>query len=184
MAMCDPFKHVKYCWFNQKTKNKRGQILLDLRAPPIESLRFFSYVKSHFFNYTSTNSLFKKHKNKRGQILLDLIASLTDSLRFSSYVESSPHIESHFFNYTPTNSLFFLYFYSFILTFFLSPHFSFLLRFSPPVTHRPQCASLLNPPDPHLSSKTNKNHHQYTTLLPKSIQNPTTQKTHQPTLIY
>ena len=97
-----------------------------------------------------------------------LRASSTDSLLFSL------HVESHFFNYTSTNFLFFLYFYSFILTFFfLSPHisfFSFLLRFSPPVTHRPHYASLLDPPDPHPLSKTNKNHHQSTTLLPKSIQ--------------
>ena len=48
------------------------------------------------------------------------------------------------------------------------------------MTHKPHCASLLNPPDPHPSSKTNKNHHQSTTLLPKSTQNPTTQKTHLP----
>ena len=54
----------------------------------------------------------------------------------SSHVESSLHVESYFFNFTPTHSLFYLYFYYFILTFFfLSPHFSFLLCFSTPVTH-------------------------------------------------
>ena len=76
-----------------------------------------------------------------------LLSISTDFLRFSLHVESSAHVESYFFNYIPTNSLFFLYFYSFILTFFLSPHFPFFLRFSPLMTHRPHHASLLNPPD-------------------------------------
>ena len=103
-----------------------------------------------------------------------LRVSLTDSLHFSS------HVESHFFNYIPINFLFYLYFYYFILTFFLSLFISLFFFVSLPQWPTGHTASLLNPLDPHPSSKTNKNHHQSTTLLPKSTRNPTIQKTHLP----
>ena len=110
-----------------------------------------------------------------------LRASPTDSLRFYSHVESSPHVESHFFNYIPTNFLFYLYFYYFILTFFFFSFFISLFFFvSLPQWPTGHTASLLNPLDSHPSSKTNKNHHQSTTLLPKSTRNPTIQKIHLP----
>ena len=112
-----------------------------------------------------------------------LRVSLTDSLYFSSHIESFPHVESHFFNYIPTNFLFYLYFYYFILTFFfLFLYFSFLLCFSPPMTHRPHRLSpqstrstpliqnqQKSPPIYHSSSKINSKSNNSKNPSPKPI---------------
>ena len=114
---------------------------------------------------------------------MDLRASPTDSLRFSSHVESSPHIESHFCNYTSTNSLFFLFFYSFILTFFSLSPFLFSSLFLP--SNDPQATLCLppqstrstpliqnqqkSPPIWHFSSKMNSKSNNSENSSPKPI---------------